>query len=111
MKKTILITILLCGTLFQAAQAEGVYLGEYGADGPISTGFGLQKLPVVGGVIRATKGMNLRDDRPQIKNQQWSLGKVEGVIYSGEQFVVEEVVVSRSGPIPGDVWARGSVRR
>ena len=111
MKKTILSMVLLSGSLFQAVQAEGVYIGEYGANGSTSTSFDAQQLPVEGDVIRASKSMNLRDDRPRVKNQQWEFGGVTGAIYPGERFVIEEVVVSRGGSIPGDVWVKGFVKR
>ncbi len=110
MKKIIMGVALLGLSMGQMAQAEWVYIGDYGVDGPISTGFDVQQLPTAGDTIRAQRGMNLRDDRPQLENS-WSLGTAVGVIHPGEDFVIEEVAVSRSGAAPGDVWARGMVKR
>ncbi|MBT3197922.1 MAG: hypothetical protein HN344_09365 [Gammaproteobacteria bacterium] len=110
MKKTILSALLLACSLFQVVLAEWVYIGEYGVDGPISTSFELRELPLVGETIRAEEGVNLRDDRPRIKNFSWTLGEVVGVIYPGEWFVIDEISTSRGGRVPGDVWAKGSVK-
>lgn len=111
MKKAIVSMVLLGCSLCQVVQAEWVYIGEYGADGSISLNFDVQGIPVVGETIRAEKAMNLRDDRPRIKRDQWTLGDVVGVIYRGEQFVIEEVAISHDGSVPGDVWVKGVVKQ
>lgn len=111
MKKRVLAVLLLGGALLQSAQAEWVYLGKYGADGVVASSFEVELLPQAGATIRARKGINLRDERPQIKNSAWTLGSVVDVMQPGEAFSIDEVVPSRKGVVPGDVWARGSVMR
>ncbi len=111
MKKSIVGFALLCGSLLQSVQAEWVYIGEFGADGPLSSGFDLHGVPAAGESIRALKGMNLRDAPPQQQEGGWQLGAVQGVIYPGERFVVESVVASRRGVVAGDVWVSGTVQR
>ncbi len=110
MKKVIIGAVVLGASVFQVAQAEWVYIGEYGSQGVISTRFNVQALPVVGETIRAEKGVNLRNNRPHIqKGKGWQLGNVVGMVKPGQRFTIEEIAVSRPGSAPGDVWARGYV--
>lgn len=112
MKRIISIVTILVGLVAaMPASAEWVYIGKYGADGVISTGFKVDALPAVGDAIRATQGMHLRDAAPHVKEGKWQFGKAVSILHIGQQFVVEELARSRKGAAPGDVWARGTVQR
>jgi hypothetical protein len=105
---TLLLSLML---LPLSVQAEWVYIGEYGANGPLSSGFRVDALPAAGETLYANQGMNLRDAAPHLRDGEWRLGEVTGVLHRGEGFTVEALSPSRAGAVPGDVWARGSVQR
>lgn len=111
MKKIIWIVAILAGLVAMPVNAEWVYIGKYGADGVISTGFQVDALPKEGDTIRAIQDLHLRAAAPHVKKGKWSFGKAVSVLHIGQQFVVEELARSRKGAAPGDVWARGVVQR
>ncbi len=113
MKKMIWILLALFSLMLipLTANAEWVYIGKYGAEGAISSGFRIDRLPEIGETIYAIQGMHLRDAAPHIKNGKWRFGKAINVLHRGQAITVEELALSRKGAAPGDVWARGTVQR
>ncbi len=111
MKKSVLCLVILVSTMFKPVLAEWVYVGEFGMSGPVASNFDVQKVPVAGDAVAASRAVNLRDNRPHVVDGQWKMGNVVGVVYSGERFLVEKVVASDTGDTPGHVWAEGSIQQ